>query len=98
MDAGTLTYKCIDRDPFELFAAGGKPSTRLPPGELIDQLSSSQRTEPTNDKARHNPKTYLKIHILDPKQMLRPGCVCVPGAQPDMPLGRYSSVCIYIIA
>ena len=29
-----------------LFATGGKPSTRLPPGELVEKLRSSESTEP----------------------------------------------------
>ena len=28
------------------FATGGKPSTRLPRGELVEQLRSSESTEP----------------------------------------------------
>ena len=36
------------------FAAGGKPSTRLPPRELVEQLRSPEITEPTKDNTRHN--------------------------------------------
>ena len=50
------------QDECPTFAAGGKPSTGLPPGELVEQLWSSKRAEPTKDNARHNIKKHKKIH------------------------------------
>ena len=35
--------------PAPVFAAGGKPSTRLPPGELVEHLGSTESAELTKD-------------------------------------------------
>ena len=41
--------------PAPVFAVGGKPSTRLPPGDLVDQLKAPEVTEPLQDKAKQEP-------------------------------------------
>ena len=45
-----------------LFAAGGKPSTRLPPGELVEQQGSLEMTESTQDNTKQTPRKHEKIH------------------------------------
>ena len=46
-----------------LFAAGGKPSTRLPPGELVEQLRSLEITNASKENAWHNDGRHEKMKL-----------------------------------
>ena len=50
--------------PDLVFAADGKPSTRLPPGELAEQLGTPNNREPNKGQSEGKPRRLQKIIIL----------------------------------
>ena len=66
--------------PAPVFAGGGKPSTRKPPGELAEQLGSPKSTKPTKDKVRDKAWQSKKINILNSMKNALIQVLCMPNA------------------
>ncbi len=74
--------------PAPVCATGGKPSTRLPPGELVEQLRSPEIVEPTKDNTRQNPGEHEKILCLASRKCALLFVLCMASAQVDLPLDK----------
>ena len=83
-------------------AAGGEPSTKLPPGKLVKQLALTHTSQTYNGRglqATQQHEIMLRKMCWSPaawsNNLLRERCLCTPSSQLNLPRGRNSKASDY---